>query len=196
MQGFITDFGYLALFVGSFLEGESFLIAAAFLAKRGYFNLYLVMLVALAGAYLGDVVLYYLGRHKGAGIISKFPQARAYYPKAKKLFDRFGIWAIFITRYLYGLRFAAAAFLGLMRMKRAEFLPFAFLSCAVWAVAMGGLGYVFGASLEALIGEIKHYEKVIGVAIVILGLGAWVFRRMWNNRKAKCTTNGNGQKES
>jgi membrane protein DedA with SNARE-associated domain len=179
MQNLIIQFGYIALFVGSLLEGESFLIAAAFLAKRGYLNLYLVMLVALAGAYLGDVVLYYLGRKRGVGILLKFRQARRYYPKVKKLFNRFGIWAIFITRYLYGLRFASAAFFGLVKMKRREFLPFAFLSCAVWAMLMGGLGYVFGASLEALIGQVKHYEKLIVILIIVVGLGFWVIRRIW-----------------
>jgi membrane protein DedA with SNARE-associated domain len=179
MQNLIIQFGYIALFLGSFLEGESFLIAAAFLAKRGYLRLDLVILIALAGAYLGDVVLYYLGRKRGVGILWKFPQARRYYPKAKKLFNRFGIWAIFITRYLYGLRFASAAFLGLVKMKKREFLPFAFLSCSLWAVLMGGFGYVFGASLEALIGHIKHYEKIIVVLIIVIGFSIWGIRRIW-----------------
>jgi len=183
MQNLIIQFGYIALFLGSFLEGESFLIAAAFLAKRGYLNLYLVILIAFAGAYLGDVALYYLGRKRGVGILWKFPQARRYYPKAKKLFNRFGIWAIFITRYLYGLRFASAAFLGLVKMKKREFLPFAFLSCAVWAVLMGGLGYVFGASLEALISHIKHYEKIIVVLIIVIGFGIWGIRRIRISRR-------------
>jgi len=185
MQNLIVQFGYIALFFGSFLEGESFLIAAAFLAKRGYLKLDLVMLVAFAGAYLGDVALYYLGRKRGVGILWKFRQARRYYPKAKKLFNRYGIWAIFITRYLYGLRFASAAFLGLIKMKRREFLPFAFLSCMVWAVVMGGLGYMFGASLEILIGQIKHYEKIVVILIIVLGAGFWVVRRIWNSRRGE-----------
>jgi membrane protein DedA with SNARE-associated domain len=185
MQNLIIQFGYIALFVGSFLEGESFLIAAAFLAKRGYLNLYLVMLVALAGAYLGDVALYYLGRKRGVAILLKFPQARRYYPKVKRLFNRFGIWAIFITRYLYGLRFASAAFLGLVKMKRGEFLPFAFLSCMVWAVVMGGLGYIFGASLEALIGQIKHYEKLVVILIIVIGFSVWLVRRIWSSRRTQ-----------
>lgn len=187
MQDLIVQFGYIALFFGSFLEGESFLIAAAFLAKRGYLRLDLVVLVAFAGAYLGDVVLYYLGRTRGVGMLWKFPQARRYYPKAKRLFNRFGIWAIFITRYLYGLRFASAAFLGLIKMKKREFLPFACLSCLVWAVIMGGLGYVFGASLEALIGQVKHYEKIIVVLIIIGGLGFWAIRRIRSNKNTEET---------
>lgn len=183
MENLIIGFGYPALFLGSFLEGESFLIAAGFLAKRGYLNLNLIIIVALAGAYLGDVVLYFLGRKKGEAIICKFPQVRIYYPKAQKLFDKYGIWAIFITRYLYGLRFASAAFFGLMKMRVRKFLFFAFLSCMIWSILIAYLGYAFGASLEVLIGHIKHYEKLIVVVIIALGIMIWLIRRYTSNNK-------------
>lgn len=183
MEDLITNFGYPALFFGSFLEGESFLIAAGFLAKRGYLNLNLIIAVAMAGTYLADVTFYFLGRKKGQRIIFKFPQAKVYYPKAKKLFDRYGMWAIFISRYLYGLRFASAAFFGLMRMKPRYFLSLAFISCLVWAIIIGNLGYIFGASLEALIGQIKHYEKIIAAVIIALGIAVWLIRRFLYRRR-------------
>jgi membrane protein DedA with SNARE-associated domain len=185
MEDLIIKFGYPALFVGSFLEGESVLIAAGFLARGGYLNLKLVMLVALTATYIADVSLYFLGRAKGKGIIAKFPIARAYYPKVKTLFDKYGIWAIFITRYVYGLRLASAATFGLMRMKRRRYLPFNFLSCTIWAVLVGGLGYLFGASLEALIGQVKHYEKIVVLFIIIVGLSVWLFRRTQSRRECK-----------
>jgi membrane protein DedA with SNARE-associated domain len=185
LEDFIIKFGYPALFVGSLLEGESVLIAAGFLAKSGYLDLNLVMLVALAGTYTADVTIYFLGRKKGEGIISRFPLAKAYFPKVKSLFDRYGIWAIFITRYMYGLRLAAAGFMGLMKMRRGRYLTFNLLSCAIWAVVIGNLGYIFGASLEALIGQIKHYEKIVVALIIIMGVGIWLVRRTYVKRKLK-----------
>jgi membrane protein DedA with SNARE-associated domain len=183
MENLIINFGYPALFLGSFLEGESFLIAAGFLAKRGYLNLNLIIIVAMAGAYLGDVTLYFLGRKKGEKVISKFPQVGIYYPKAKRLFDKYGVWTIFITRYLYGLRFASAAFFGLMKMRVRNYLFLAFTSCLVWSVLIGNLGYMFGASLEVLIGQVKHYEKIIVGTIITLGITVWLIRRFIYNRK-------------
>jgi membrane protein DedA with SNARE-associated domain len=185
LEDFIIKFGYPALFVGSLLEGESVLIAAGFLAKSGYLDLNLVMLVALAGTYTADVTIYFLGRKKGEGIVSRFPLAKAYFPKVKSLFDRYGIWAIFITRYMYGLRLAAAGFMGLMKMRRGRYLTFNLLSCAIWAVVIGNLGYIFGASLEALIGQIKHYEKIVVALIIIMGVGIWLVRRTYVKRKLK-----------
>jgi len=183
LHDLIIKFGYPALFLGCLLEGESVLIAAGFLARSGYLDLNLVMLVALAGTYTADVTIYFLGRKKGQGIISKFPVAKKYYPKVKSLFDRYGIWAIFITRYLYGLRLAAAGSMGLMKMRKGQYLPFDFLSCTIWAIVIGGLGYIFGASLEALIGQIKHYEKLVVLFIIIIGAGIWLLRRVWNKRQ-------------
>ena len=172
------------------MEGESFLIAAGFLAKRGYLNLYLVMFVALIGTYIADVTIYFLGRHKGEGIISKIPVAKTYYPRVKSLFDRYGVWALFVTRYLYGFRLATAASMGLMKMRRRKYLPFDFLSCMIWATLVGGLGYIFGASLEALIGQVKHYEKVIVLFIITIGLSIWLLRRAWSKRHWKKSIRG------
>lgn len=124
------------------------------------------------------MVLYFLGRKNGRKVISKFPHIEIYYPKAKKLFDKYGMWAIFITRYLYGLRFASATFYGLMKMRARDFLCLAFLSCLVWSIVIGSLGYLFGASLEGLIRQVKQYEKIIVVAIVILGITIWLIRRL------------------
>jgi membrane protein DedA with SNARE-associated domain len=193
MHDLIIHFGYPALFLGCLLEGESVLIAAGFLARSGYLDLNLVMLFALAGTYTADVTIYFLGRKKGERIISKFPVAKTYYPKVKTLFDKYGIWAIFITRYLYGFRLAAAASLGLMRMRKRKYLPFDFLSCMIWAILIGSLGYMFGASLEALIGQIKHYEKVVVLFIIIIGLGAWLLRRARSNWQSE-KINRNGSK--
>ncbi|GAW66758.1 hypothetical protein GPEL0_01r2252 [Geoanaerobacter pelophilus] len=58
MQEFFKEYlqvhGYWVLFLGTFLEGEAILIFAGFLAFGGYLNIYLVMLSALAGSFLGD----------------------------------------------------------------------------------------------------------------------------------------------
>jgi membrane protein DedA with SNARE-associated domain len=185
MQEFVANYGYVALFLGSILEGESTLIAAGFLARSGHLYLPLVMLIALVGTYLADMTIYFLGRAKGEAVIAKFPVARGYYPKVKSLFARYGVWAIFVTRYLYGFRLAAAATLGSIKMRKMTYLPFNLLSCMIWAAIMGGLGYIFGASLEAVIGQIKHYEKLVVLFIIILGVSGWFIRRLGSKRQRR-----------
>lgn len=47
LQQFLQDFGYFALFLGTFFEGETILVLAGFLAFRGYMQLDTVILTAL-----------------------------------------------------------------------------------------------------------------------------------------------------
>jgi len=70
-----------------------------------------------------------------------------------------------------------------MRMRARNFLFLAFFSCLIWSILIGNLGYMFGVSLEALIGQVKHYEKIIAVVIVTLGITIWLIRRFVYNRK-------------
>jgi membrane protein DedA with SNARE-associated domain len=66
LQQFLHDFGYFALFLGTFFEGETILVLAGFLAFRGYMDINLVVLVAFFGSYAGDQLWYFMGRRTGA----------------------------------------------------------------------------------------------------------------------------------
>ncbi len=62
LESFIQTYGYLALLVGTFLEGETILVLAGFAAHLGYLNLPWVILVAFVGTLSGDQLFFYLGR--------------------------------------------------------------------------------------------------------------------------------------
>ena len=51
LQQFLHDFGYFALFLGTFFEGETILVLAGFLAFRGYMDINIVVVVAFCGSY-------------------------------------------------------------------------------------------------------------------------------------------------
>lgn len=76
-QHLIEQFGYPFLFLGTFLEGETILVIAGFLAHRMYLRLPWVIAVAFAGSLLGDQVAFFLGRHKGRGMLDRRPKWRA-----------------------------------------------------------------------------------------------------------------------
>lgn len=69
----IIDYGYLALFIGTFLEGETILVIAGFLAHSGYLELHWVILSAFLGTFAGDQTFFYLGRFKGIAFLEKRP---------------------------------------------------------------------------------------------------------------------------
>jgi membrane protein DedA with SNARE-associated domain len=61
MEDLLVQFGYIAVFVGTFLEGETILALAGFAASNGYLLLPKVMAVAVVGAFLGDQACFFVG---------------------------------------------------------------------------------------------------------------------------------------
>ena len=68
----LQKFGYLAVLVGTFLEGETILVLAGFFAERGYLRLPLVIVCAFSGAYVGHVFWFWLGRSQGVKLLDRF----------------------------------------------------------------------------------------------------------------------------
>jgi len=61
----LSQYGYLAVFVGALLEGESILLLAGYAANGGYLSFWIVVAIAFFGATLGDQMFFFLGRRYG-----------------------------------------------------------------------------------------------------------------------------------
>src|SRR6478672_5747944 len=70
----LTQYGYLALFIGCLLEGETLLVLAGVAAHGGYLWLPTVVAVAFIGGTLGDQILFYFGRRSGGTILQRWPR--------------------------------------------------------------------------------------------------------------------------
>ena len=69
LETMIATYGYGAVLVGTFLEGETVVLLGGFAAHRGYLDLPWVIAVAFAGSLLGDQLYFYLGRRHSARIL-------------------------------------------------------------------------------------------------------------------------------
>jgi membrane protein DedA with SNARE-associated domain len=63
--------GYIALFVGTFLEGETILIVAGFLAHRGHLELHWLMIAAFLGTFAGNQTFFHFERSKGMQFLER-----------------------------------------------------------------------------------------------------------------------------
>lgn len=173
----LEKFGYLAVFVGTFLEGEGILVAAGFFAQRGYLDVVLVTLVAFLGAFLGHIFWFWLGRVHGVRLLDRFPKMRKHFGKGIRLFERYGASAIIISQWLYGIRITAAVIVGFSKISIAKFLFYEGLSCLIWAAVITAAGYYFGSAIEAVLGRVEHIEKYGLLLIVVIGIGVWLYHR-------------------
>ena len=182
MESYIEHFGYLAVLIGTFLEGETIVVLAGFAAHRGYLNLPLVICAAFIGSLVGDQLFYYLGRKHFQAVLARRPAWGPRIEKAKKLASRHQIGIILGFRFLYGLRTVIPFTLGTLEVRERIFIPLNIVGALVWSVAIGFTGYFFGQTLEGLFGHLKHVEFQLMGLILLAGMALWVFRR-WRSRR-------------
>jgi membrane protein DedA with SNARE-associated domain len=180
----IMEYGYLAVFIGTFLEGETILLVAGFAAYEGYLELPLVITAAFCGSLFGDQLYFFLGRYNGQALLARFKSWEPRIARFRKLMDRHNTWFILIFRFLYGLRTPAPFAIGLSSVSIKKFVLLNIISAAIWAVTLGILGYFFGQVMEAVLDDIKKYELIImGGVILVAVVVFWV--RRYRARKAR-----------
>lgn len=180
-ESLLQDFGYLAVFVGTFLEGEAILITAGFFASRDYLDPFLVTLVAFGGAFFGHLFWFWLGRRHGVRLLDRFPRMKRHFGKGIRVFERYGASAIIITQWLYGLRITCAVIIGMSRISWIKFVVYEAVSCAAWAAVITAAGYYFGRAIETLLGRVENIEKYALVVIALVAIGFWAWHR-WKER--------------
>lgn len=180
----IAKYGYLAVFVGTFFEGETILVLGGFAAHRGYLELPYVMLAAFAGTFLGDQIYYFIGRRWGVRLLDKRPRWRERSAKAMALLHKYDVIFILSFRFIYGVRSVSPFVIGMSGISPLRFMPLNLLAAFIWAVAVGLLGYVFGEVFQLYLAEIKQYEFYILGGIAAVGLLLWG-RNLLRGRRRK-----------
>ena len=184
MEELIARFGYLAVLAGTFFEGETVPVLAGFAANQGLLRLDLVMLCAFAGSFCGDQLWFWVGRRYGKKWLAKHPKSAAAADKVGRLLDRWGDWFVLSFRFLYGLRAVSPVAIGLSSISALRFAVLNLISAAVWAVAVGSLGYAFGQAIEGMMGRLKVWEHRI-LAAAAIALAVYVLHRVVKARLQK-----------
>lgn len=177
------DYGYLALFVGTFLEGETILIIGGFFAYEGYLELPLVILSAFCGSLFGDQLYFFLGRYNGHALLRRFPRFEPQVERFRRLMVRHDTWIILIFRFLYGFRNIAPFAMGVSHVSTKKFVILNIISAVVWATTLGILGYFFGTAMEAVLDDIKKYELYVLGGVFLLAV--IIFFTKYQYRKIK-----------
>ena len=168
----VADYGYLAVFVGTLLEGEAVLMLAGYAAHRSYLSLPLVMVVAFFGATLGDQIFFLIGRRFGPRLLLRSPRFRKQAERADRLLLRYHGWMIVGVRFAYGLRIAGPIAIGMSTLPAWRFFLFNAIGALLWAPLIAGAGYLFGHALEQVMADLRRYETwgLVGVAVVFVAV--------------------------
>ena len=176
MEAFLQAYGYWAVLVGTFLEGETILVLAGLVAHRGYLDLTSVILAAFAGSLCGDQLFFYLGRRHNAFLLNRRPGWQPKLERANRLIDRYQTPLVLGFRFLYGLRTVMPFAIGLSAVPSPRFVLLNAVGAAVWAVVVGGGGYLFGQAVEVIIGDVRRYEVLLFSLVAVVGATVWASR--------------------
>jgi membrane protein DedA with SNARE-associated domain len=184
IQDFIEAYGYWAVLVGTFLEGETILVLGGFAANRGYLDLPWVIVAAFLGSFSGDQLYFYLGRRYGRRIIAKRLSWQISAEKVYRLLERHQTLLILTFRFMYGLRNVTPFALGASRVPKLKFFILNAIGAIIWAITLAWGGYLFGHAFELFFDDFKRYELYVLVGLVLLGLIVWLTTLIRHRRKA------------
>jgi undecaprenyl-diphosphatase len=161
------------------VPGETALIAAGVLARDGRVHNLFVNAIAAFAAIVGDNIGYLIGRTGGRrlleapGFLERY--RRGIIKHGEPFFERHGAKAVFLGRWVAGLRIAASWLAGINHMPWRRFLFWNALGGVAWAASVGLFAYYLGPTAE----RIFRTVGIAGVALAALALAAFM---LWRRR--------------
>ncbi|HLH19456.1 MAG TPA: VTT domain-containing protein [Bryobacteraceae bacterium] len=188
---FAIVFSETGLLIGLVLPGDSLLFTVGVVAGAGHLDIFLVNLLLVTAAILGDSTGYLLGRQTGPRIFSR-PDSRLfkqeYVTRTKAFYDRYGGKTILFARFLPIVRTFAAYLAGVGQMPYLRFLPFSMGG----ALASVSLVTLAGYGLGGIPVVRQNFDKAI-LGIIALSLLPSAIEFWRARRESSRAANGNSR---
>lgn len=155
------------LLAGFFLPGDSLLVTAGLVASQGKLNFFLLNILLMAAAIVGDTVGYWIGYHAGPRIFKKedsFFFRREYLDRTRHFFEKYGGKTIILARFVPIIRTFAPTVAGVGKMAYRRFLFFNVFGGIFWVLSMTSVGYFLGQAIPNID---KHLHIVIAIVIIV-----------------------------
>jgi membrane-associated protein len=174
-------FGVAALdVVFPLVPSETSVILAGVIASTGDLVLFAVILVAAAGAILGDNTAYVIGRTVGHRVVERFfvGERRKRIDWAEKQVEERGGYLILVGRFIPGGRTAVTLACGLLEMRWRRFIAFDVAAGFMWASYAALLGYFGGKAFEE-----QPWKGFVVAFVVALGITGAIELYRWLRRR-------------
>ena len=183
---FVSAFGETLIGLGFFVPGSTFLLFLGVLAGQGYIDIKSVLIFGIAGAYVGDISNYYLGRHYGVTLLKKpwLHISGDLLNSTHRFLNSHGAKSIFFARFLPGLKESIPFIAGSLKMSKIKFLIWDLFGAIGWGLEFIGVGFIFSASLTLAQAWLTRTTIVIAILVTLLVLLFLLKRFITRNAKA------------
>ena len=171
---FLVIFAETGFVVTPFLPGDSLLFAVGALIAKGDtgLDIYIMGMLLIAAAIIGNTVNYFLGIYFGPKVFK--PGNRIlkvdYYNKTQDYFDKKGGSMLVISRFMPIFRTLAPFVAGVGKMNFGQFTYYNVVGGVSWIVSFLGIGFIFGN-----IPIIKDNFTYVMLVIIILTILPAIF---------------------
>lgn len=168
---FLVVFAETGLLVGAALPGDSLLIAAGIVAANQKGNVHLdlggVIVAVVAGAILGSIVGYFLGKRWGPAIFSR-QHSRLFKPeyrvRAEEFFAKEGPKSVMLARFIPFVRAVVPTLAGVSNMDFRQYALYSVVGAIVWGAGLPALASYVGQRIP----DLDHYILLIIAVVIVL----------------------------
>ena len=173
----IERYGYPALVIGTFFEGEVALLFAGYAARVGHLALPWVLCCGALGVFISDWVCFLLGRWFSRPLFRRFPSLQQRMARPLAALERHPAWFIVAFQFIPGTSTVTPIAIGVSQISAWRFLALDLVGIAVWTTLFGVVGYLCGTALGLIITDLHRYDAWLIIAFVAVLLVFWWCRR-------------------
>ena len=155
----------------------------SFLAARADRSPIPTIVAVVIGNVGGALAMFALGRRFGAEWIRRHlsrVMGESAEQRVQHWYNRFGMPALFLSRFLPGVRAVVPPLAGAMRVPPAGAIAAIAIASTIWYTTLALIAYRLGTQWERIVGAIKDFQTVAAIVagvIVALGLVVWWIAR-------------------
>jgi membrane protein DedA with SNARE-associated domain len=161
------------------IPADTIVALGAFLAARGQGTAVGSLAATWVGNVGGAMVMYALGRRYGADRLERRllgERGSAAEARIATLYGRYGIVALFLSRFLPGVRAVVPPVAGALRIPVWRAFAAIGMASALWYGLITYAAFTLGSDWETVLAKLREYGKLASiVAVVVLGLGIFVW---------------------
>jgi membrane protein DedA with SNARE-associated domain len=154
--------------------GETALVLAAVLASQGKLQIWLVLVIGISSAIIGDNIGYWLGRKVGRDVLERpgpfYYRRRRLIAAGDAFFKRHGSKTVFLGRWIALIRVATAWLAGINEMRFIEFVLWNAAGGILWGITFGLVGYYGGESAAHVLARVGIFGAIALGIVLVAGL--------------------------
>lgn len=171
-QTSLEHWGYLLLFFASFGGGYTAIVAAGVFCALGKLDINLSLLISFIGNCIGSSLLAYLARMQKKDFTRLLQKHRRKLALTHVYMQRYGIWLIFFSKFIYGIKTIVPLGIGLSHYSLKKFIFYNIPACGVFTLSIGLVSFFASNWVLELFSKIEKIEswKIILILFVFLAL--------------------------